>query len=125
MHRTNRAAGNRQVFWLITSVHLRTQPWRLPGISPSDFCQSISELQQRPCVGFTPNFHDLIPIFNFNSVYHWKNHFVNVILTSMWFSFILFLIKLGKQGEIPSQVRYRKSRVTRIHIPLRAPKDMI
>lgn len=36
-----------------------------------------------------------------------------------------FKNELGKQGAIPSQVRYRDSRVARIHIPLRAPKDMI
>lgn len=40
--------------------------WRLPGISSSDICQSNGELQQRPCAGFTPNFHGLYPIFSSN-----------------------------------------------------------
>lgn len=91
----------------------------------------IGELQQRPCVGFTPNFHDLSPIFNLSLEYH----SINILsMTSLKFTTSIdnhiFLShtknnQLGKQGAIPSQVRYRESRVTRIHIPLRAPKDMI
>jgi hypothetical protein len=34
-----------------------------PELLPVTFAKAISELQQRTCVGFTPNFHELIPIF--------------------------------------------------------------
>ena len=52
----------------ILTYHLRFFQIAASGVFPEflpvTFAQGTGEIQQRPCVGFAPNFHDLFPVFN-------------------------------------------------------------
>lgn len=102
----------------------------LPRKKPSGILFGQYELQQRPCVGFAPSFHTLY----FKLSCHFdiqkysiallpcqaapipldteKKHDYNLIRGK---HMPLLQLKMGKQGEIPSQVRYRYSRDTMCH----------